>query len=320
MTRKPVPPFAGIILSLLAAAVLAACGGGNGESGAPVASAPSSTPLNLDFEPNAPTAVNNTATDGFNWFNYRRQQVGLGALARSVPLDRAAQAHSDYQKLNNVISHEETPGAPGYTGAELGERIAAAGYTFTSGRYAYGEVISATGSVSGFAAAEDLITAIYHRFVIFEPTFFQAGSGSATVQGGYTYFTTNFTADGLGNGLGPAGFVTYPRPSQQNTPTNFLSDREIPDPVPDRNEVGFPISIHADITSTVKVSSFTVRPQSGGILAAKLLSRDTDVETPSSAAALVPLDPLTPKTVYEVQFSGTINDTPVTRNWSFTTR
>jgi uncharacterized protein YkwD len=307
-----------MVLGLLAAALLSACGGGAEE---PVWSASQSgSSLNLAFEPNAPAAAGNTASDGFNWFNYRRQQIGLAALARSPALDQAAQGHADYQKINGVISHEQTPGAPGYTGVELGERITAAGYTFTSNRYAYGEVISATGSQSGFSAAEDLITAIYHRFAIFEPTFSQAGSGSASVSGGYTYFTTNFTADGLGNGLGPAAFVTYPRASQEYMPTTFMSDREIPDPVADRNAVGFPISVHADITATIAVTEFSVRPKGGAPLAVKLLVRANDANTPASGAAIVPLDPLAPGTEYGVQFRGTINDVPVLKTWSFSTR
>lgn len=318
MTRQPVFPRAGMFVSLLVAAVLSACGGGAGEPA--VTDSQSSTALNLAFEPNAPAAANNTATDGLNWFNYRRQQIGLAALARSPALDLAAQGHSDYQKLNDVISHEQTLDAPGYTGAELGERLAAANYVFNSNRYAYGEVISATASQSGFAAAEDLITAIYHRFVIFEPTFSAAGGGSASVAGGYTYFTTNFTADGLANGLGPAGFVTYPRASQENTPTTFMSDREIPDPVLERNEVGFPISVHADITATVGVTEFSVRARGGAPLDVKLLAHANDADTPASGAAIVPLDPLTGNTEYEVRFRGSINDVPVERTWSFSTR
>lgn len=311
-------------LSLLASAVLAACGGGGGaDEGGPQAvqgNVNPNTTLNLAFEPLAPAATNNTATDGYNWFNYRRQQSGLSALARNAQLDRAAQAHSDYQRNNDVITHEETPGLAGYTGADLGLRITAAGYTFTAARFAYGEVISATASTSGFSAAEDLLTAIYHRFVILEPTFSEAGSGSASVNNGYTYFTTNFAANGLTGGLAKAGFITYPRDTQQGVPTSFMSDREIPDPVPDRNEVGYPVSIHANITSTVVVNSFTIRPQGGSPLAAKLLSSATDADTPTSAAALVPLNPLAAGTTYLVQFSGVIDDTPVSRSWIFTTR
>jgi hypothetical protein len=307
------------VVIALACSLMAACGGGDSGSGG-LNPQTSGSSLNLSFEPSAPLITDNTATDGLVWFNYRRQQIGLPAMVRNAQLDQAAQAHSDYQRANNVISHEETQGAPGFTGTDLGQRIAATGYDFSSNRYAYGEVISATASTSGFAAAEDLITAIYHRFVIFEPTFFEAGGGSATVQRGYTYFTANFTANGLERGLGRGRFVTYPRAAQQGVPLNFFSDREMPDPVPERNEVGFPISLHADITSSVVVSSFTVRPQGGSPVTTKLLTSVTDTETPASAAAIVPLEPLATGTAHEVRFSGSVDGVAVDYNWTFTTR
>ncbi len=300
--------------------LMVSCGGGSGDNSGTLSSQSSGSSLNLSFEPSAPAAVNDTATDGLAWFNYRRQQIGLSAMSRNPQLDQAALAHSVYQQKNNVISHDETPGSPGYTGSDLGQRIAATGYVFSSNRFAYGEVISATGSTSGFAAAEDLITAIYHRFVIFEPTFYETGGGSATVAGGYTYFTANFTANGLDHGLGRGMFVMYPRPSQQGVPVNFFSDRELPDPVPERNEVGFPISVHADITSSVVVNTFTVQPQGGSPLAAKLLSSATDTETPSSVAAIIPIMPLASGTVHQVHFTGSVDGVAVDRSWSFTTR
>lgn len=303
-----------LIAPLLAAALLAGCGGGGS-----VSSPPANRLLNLAQEPGAPAATNNTATDGISWFNYRRGQAGLRPLARNPQLDQAAQGHSDYLRLNNVVSHEQVPGAPGFTGIRMTDRMTAAGYTFTSVSYA-GEVIAAIASPSGFEAAEGLMAAIYHRFMILEPTFFQAGSGAVSAPGYYTYFTTDFTADGLGNGLGASRFVHYPANSQQNIPTTFMSDTEIPDPVPGRNAVGYPISVHADVTSDITVTSFTVRPTGGAALTTRLLVNGSDANTPTSAAAIVPLDPLAAGTTHEVQFSGTIDRVAVARNWSFTTR
>ncbi len=307
-----------ILPALLASLLLAGCGGGGGESN----SSSSATTSVGALEPDAPLVTGNTATDGFNWFNFRRQQAGLLAVERNAKLDAAAQGHSDYQKTNNTITHEQTPGKPGFTGATLRDRLDAVGYQYASpGGYAYGEVISSTSDPSGFNAAEDLITAIYHRFVIFEPMFKEAGAGAATVSGGSTYFTTNFAASGLDRSLGPAGsFVVYPFPNQPRVPRNFFSDNEAPDPVPNRNEVGYPISVHADITATVGVKSFTVRPHDGNSLAVQLLSHANDAKTAESAAAIVPLDPLAANTTYDVSFSGTIDGIDVSRAWSFTTK
>ncbi|MGH8807219.1 MAG: CAP domain-containing protein [Noviherbaspirillum sp.] len=308
--RSALPP-------LLLALMLAACGGGGG--GSNNANSQPSTAVSAQ-EPNAPQAIGNTATDGFNWFNFRRQQLGVQQVLRNARVDAAAQSHSDYQKANNAITHEQIEGRPGFTGRTAGDRLAAAGYQFSpNASYAYGEVISATSDPSGFNAAEDLVAAIYHRFVIFEPMFKEAGAGAAA-GGGTTYFTTNFVANGLDSGLGSGAVVIYPFANQQRVRRNFFSDHEAPDPVPDRNEVGYPISVHANITAVLSVQSFNVRPRGGAPLESLLLTRARDPQTPLSAAAIIPLSPLAPATTYDVQFSGKVDGTDVVRSWSFTTQ
>jgi uncharacterized protein YkwD len=301
--------------------MLAACGGGDGGgNNSSGASAPARTTASAQ-EPNAPQATGNTATDGLNWFNFRRQQVGIQQVLRNAQVDAAAQGHSDYQKANNTITHEQIPGRAGFTGRTTGDRLAAAGYQFApNASYAYGEVISSSSDPSGFNAAEDLIAAIYHRFVIFEPMFKEAGAGSATASGGSTYFTTDFVANGLNTGLGAGTVVIYPFANQLRVPRNFFSDHEAPDPVPDRNEVGYPISVHVNITSVLNVQSFNVRPRGGVPIDTLLLTHARDAQTPLSAAAIIPLNPLSPPTIYVVQFTGRVDGLDVIRNWSFTTQ
>ena len=302
-------------LAGVALLVLAGCGGGGGSdtpAAAPVAAAP--------VEVGAPTLTNNIPADGLAWINYRRAQIGVQTVTRSTIIDRAAQSHSDYQKTNNVVSHEEVAGKPGFTGADVGSRLKSAGYVFATGGYA-GEVISATSSSSGFFMAEELITAIYHRFAIFEPRFREVGTGAATTTQKYTYFTTDFTtANGTG-GLGRGAMVTWPAANQTLVPVNFLSDNETPDPVAGVNEVGYPISVHADIGSSIAVTSFTLRARGANAdLAVKLLRRLDDVHTPLSAAAIVPLAVLKAGATYDVTFKGSVDTVPVERVWAFTTR
>ena len=317
-------------LALLTALLLNACGGGGSSSNTaavtdPVApvltAAPGTTATPAPVAaPGTPPLTGNTATDGFNWFNYRRQLLGEPPLVRTATIDTAAQNHSQYQQLNNTISHEQVAGKPGFTGAVLLDRLQAANFRFTRSSYAYGEVISSTSDASGVNAAEDLITAIYHRFASFEPMFRLGGTGSAVSSSGRTYFTVDLVADGLDAALGRGKFLVYPADGQQGLPPVFFSDYESPDPVAGRNQVGYPISIHADITSTVAVTSFTVRARGGNILPAQLLAHASDPQTPASAAALIPLDVLASNTTYDVQFAGTVDGTAVTRAWSFTTR
>ncbi len=301
------------LLSVMISLLLSACGGGAVDT-KPADNTPST-------ETGAPLASGDYASDGFNWFNFRRKQMGLPLLMRSKVIDAAAQNHSLYQKLNNGISHDEFNGKPGYTGTGLFNRLNYVGYSFSmQDAYAYGEVIAASTRSSGFSAGEELIAAIFHRFLIFEPSYKEAGAGAAS-SGAYTYFTTDFAANnGLGNGIGKGKLASYPFANQTQVPTIFYSDEEIPDPVPNQNAVGYPISVHADTTSTVLVRTFSVQVRGGLPLAVKVFSSINSSETPHSAAAIIPLTTLTPNTLYDVQFDGSVDGVPLVLNWSFTTK
>jgi hypothetical protein len=92
------------------------------------------------------------------------------------------------------------------------------------------------------------------------------------------------------------------------------------------------VSVHADVGTVIKVRTFTLTPRCavpaapacGVAMAADktlVLSADTDaLHTPTSAAALIPLDVLAVQTTYDVRFIGTIDGADVNRGWSFTTR
>jgi uncharacterized protein YkwD len=318
-----------IAAACIAAWALVACGGNDNNDvtgNATGVSGASATPANTGFsgqDASAPAVTNNIATDGLNWLNYRRAQVGMAALARNKQIDNAAQGHSDYQRINNVVTHEQTAGRQGFTGVRLQDRLAAANYVI-GGSNAIGEVISAANKGTGFYMAEELITAIYHRFVIFEPVFKEAGAGSATTSAGYSYFTADFAAsNGFGPGLATGMLAVWPVSGQTQVPPNFFSDYEEPDPVPDINEVGYPVSVHTNLTRRLTVQSFTMRARGGtaGNLATRLLAQGQDANTTTtSAAAIVPLAPLAARTTYDVTFIGAIDGTAVSRTWSFTTK
>lgn len=312
----------GIVMACMTALALAACGpGGPRQDTSASANANPSTGVSGQ-DSNAPTLTNNVATDGRAWINYRRSQVGMSTLAENAKIDIAAQGHSDYQRINNVVTHVQTAGKQGFTGAQLQDRLSNAGYTIT-GTNAIGEVIAASSGSNGFTMAEQLITAIYHRFVIFEPVFKEAGSGSSATSAGYTYFTADFAANnGYGPGLAAGAVATWPFNGQTDVPLNFFSDYEEPDPVPNQNEVGYPVSVHVNLTSKLVVQGFTIRQHGGSTdLTTRLLSQATDANMSgnNSAAAIIPLSKLAASTTYDVTFTGTVNGTPVSKSWSFTT-
>jgi len=122
------------------------------------------------------------------------------------------------------VTHDQTTGKTGYTGGRLQDRLTNAGYVFGQPN-AIGEVISATSNGSGFYMAEELITAIYHRFVIFEPVFQEIGAGAASTSANYNYFTADFVTNlGYGNGIAAGTVVTWPFNGQTQVPVNFFSD------------------------------------------------------------------------------------------------
>ena len=320
---------------LVVALALAACGGGGGGNDTPApAPTPASPPITqpapvtpppvqapVPADPGAPAVTGNVATDGLNWLNYRRAQAGLSVLPRNGLIDNAALGHSNYQRQNEV-THVQEAGKAGFTGKVLFDRLAAVGYA-NPNSYFYGEVISASTNGTGAYLAEELITAIYHRFAIFEPRFREIGAGATTDSRGYTILTVNFAANGgYGTGLGSGKVAVWPVDGQAGGRTNFFSDYEAPDPVADLNEVGYPVSVHADADVRLTVSSFTIRPRGGAVLNAKLLSADADSKntTTRAAIAIVPMAVLAKNTTYDVSFVGTGNGVPITQNWSFTTR
>lgn len=311
------PRWRTIVAALGAALALAACGDGvspaDSASGGGAASAPSALAPGVA----APALTGDIARDGRNWINYRRAQAGVPVVVQNAQIDNAALGHSEYLRINKLLSHDQEPGRQGFTGIALGDRLAAAGYAIDPPRgFAYGEVISGASNGSGFFMAEELITAIYHRFVIFEPMFREIGTGAASASS-YHYFTADFTSrNGYGPGIARGAIVTWPVDGHVQVVPNFFSDTEQPDPVPNRNEVGYPISVHTNLDSTLAVGSFTVRPRGG---AALQVLRVDPLER-ANAAAIVPLLPLRAATTYEVDFTGTVNGAAVTRAWSFTTR
>ncbi len=271
-------------------------------------------------EAQGPRASGDVASDGLRWINFRRAQAGLAITTRDARIDRAAAAHAGYQQLNNLITHDETPEKTAYTGADAPERLRAAGYPLAAESIADGEVIAATAEPDGFAAAEGLMGAIYHRYLMLEPRFDLAGSGSAHRAGGYYWLNVNFVATRDSQRLGAGQVIVWPVPDQKNVRSAFLSDEETPDPVAAQNEVGFPISVHADSGSSLRVSRFILREQGGATLPVKLLEHGSDGDTPASAAAIIPLTVLRKATTYDAEFVGSADDIAVARRWSFTTQ
>ncbi len=268
----------------------------------------------------APTASGDVAADGIVWINFRRTQAGLPALRRDPRVDLAAARHSNYQQLNDLVTHDEDPRKPGYIAAVTSERLRAADFPLLATAFADGEVIAATGTPDGFASVEGLLGAIYHRYVVLEPMFNAAGAGAAHRDGSFYWLTMNLVGLKGATGIAKGSVVVWPLPSQTNVRPNFFSDQETPDPVPQADEVGYPISVQANLDAVLRVDHFTLSDADGRTVDTTQLDARTDRDTPPSAASIIPLQPLRSGMTYSVSFAGRLDEQMIERSWSFTTR
>lgn len=298
---------------LASAALLTACGGNDHPA------EPNAAQLTA-AEAGAPAATGNVAADGIAWLNFRRAQAGLPALMRDARLDLAASRHANYQQLNDVVTHAEDSSKPGFFAATASDRLRAADFPLLCTAFADGEVIAATGTPDGFASVEGLLGAIYHRYVVLEPMFNAVGAGAAHRDGSFYWLTMNLVGLKGSTGIAKGSVVVWPLPSQKNVRTNFFSDQETPDPVPRADEVGYPVSVHANLNAVVRVDRFTLSDADGQAIAVRQLNSAVDRDTPPSAAAIIPLRPLRSGATYSVNFAGHIDEQAVERSWRFTTR
>jgi hypothetical protein len=231
--------------------------------------------------------------------NTYRSLAGMQAVFENTAISAAAQAHADYMQVNGLITHTEDPGRAGFVGVNFYDRMAAEGFTGT----ATGEVIDVGDTRE--AVVDALVAAIYHRFVVLDPSSTLAGVGD----------NTGKTVIDLGRNptdSNPTNSVfVYPASGQTNIPLFFHSDQEEPDPVAGQDIVGYPVSLQfsRDVASTM--TSFTIAGP-GGNLPATTISQAPNY-------AVIPLSQLAPDTTYTVTFIGTANNSDFSRSWSFST-
>lgn len=249
--------------------------------------------------------------------NLRRTQIGLPALTLNAQIAAAAAGHSAYLATNNLTGHYQSASQypAGFTGTTAGDRLDAAGYHWRL----YGEVIS-FGPATGATGVESLIEAIYHRFGLFDPGADEAGAGFVGNHPAYdNVLTINLGNQQVPATGSPAGWVgMYPYDGQTGVQIDFYSDQESPDPVAGSDRVGYPVSIHIGYGKRLTVSSFTLATAAGTAEPVTLLSSATDSHVPVSAAAIIPLAPLTPGQTYRASFSGSADGAPMTKSWQFT--
>jgi hypothetical protein len=318
------------------ASALHGCGGGGAAESPPPAPTPAPSPAPsgpIAAQMTVPTPVGYDAERlaAFNRLNEIRLSAGLGMVAQSIAMDQAAQAHADWMVANDVFSHEEQVGSPGFVAVDWWLRDEVFGYTPVGGE----EVI--VGSSLGAAGVDVLINGVYHRagMLAFEPVDVGVGRSDGVSSHVATPLVIDLTRPGADpvRGLGQAaqvsidGLAIWPLDHAMDVPTRL--GLESPNPIPDQDvlSLGTPLSVTVDRLKTLGVQSFVLTDTATGLaVPTRLLTNlnDPNFLIQPSFVAAIPLAVLRPSTTYTVTFSGTStslqgNSTQIGRNWSFTT-
>jgi uncharacterized protein YkwD len=247
----------------------------------------------------------NDAAEMLRVHNELRAAVGAPGLRPDQRVTTAAQRHAEYLAQNNALGHDETAGAPGFTGASVRDRLTAQGYTDATAS----EV--ATSFSNGTDGVRSLWVLPYHRLGMMHPHAVVAGWGHAASGGRQV----------------TVGVIVYdfsaPAPDRVRTPAvdqrvaGTYSGEETPDVVPAgaARPVGYPIMIVYAGARPVDLRTARVTDASGRDFAyhvvPQLYERDY--------VAIIPAAPLASGSRYRVRLELTVAGSDVTEEWEFET-
>ena len=298
--------------------VLTACGGGGSDGG---------TAAVAGVEP-ATQAQENALT----YMNDIRLGSGAGSLSYNTLLEKAALKHEQYledvyEKFHVDLGHTEDNQnypSPYYTAPRPYQRLSTVGYK----NYAEEVISYAVGNMLPNWRIEDsidnLLTAIYHRFALLNPSFDEIGLGGIYGTDTYKAFvhmigksTTAYEKQKNADEM-----IVYPYPNQSNVFPVFYE--EYPDPLPDYTMSGNPVSVtfNSALVQSVSVISFKLFKGSEEVTNVRLMdkSNDPNNEFTDYQFALFPLDVLESGMLYTVKLDYIVDGTQKHKEWQFTTR
>ncbi len=211
----------------------------------------------------------------FDYVSETREAMGMNGLTPNTLLERAAQNHADYLVVNHAKSHFETAEKPHFTGVAPVDRVAHTGYASLQ----VSENLS-THHHSAKDSVEGLFSAIYHRFAFLDPQIDEMGVGVTqdAVEGSNSAFVyvmgssqiRNLCQEESFSGVGKyvykvcadrkhrirvKAFKHALQSQQQENPALILypydEEKEVtpvfydeaPDPLPESEVSGFPVSV-----------------------------------------------------------------------------
>ena len=292
---------------------------------------------------------------GYTTLDRIRSATGLQGFERNEHLEAAANAHAEYLVRNHEESHYEMEGHSGFTGQSHVERALKQGYL---SKYSSENLSTKNPTVS--SSIDGLFSAIYHRFDFLDPTMDEIGIGIAQDQNGtantaYVYVMGNRGLNSrctqptqMKNGKywhvcndpskmiwereykeavdTPKRFapklIRYPYDNQEEIPPVFYNEE--PDPLPDYDVSGFPITVTFNdyYFKNPKVLSFELRDQNGNSIETRYLdaANDPNARLKPLQFALLPLKRLDYDTTFQVRLGYEDRGKVKVSKWQFHTR
>ena len=295
--------------------------------------------------------------DARSHLNSIREAMGLNTLVQNDLLGDAAQAHSDYLVANQLSSHYETEGMPKFTGVKPVDRALYANYASSH----VSENLS-THTYSAQASIDGLFSAIYHRFGFLALNIDEVGVGvtqekAKTSNSAFVYVMANSNIERLCHeksfkGTGKYYYnicknashriaqkefvnaqntnkrynpeiVVYPYDGQNEVPPVFYD--ESPDPLPNYDVSGFPVSIEFNDYYYKKVEMLSFKlfnNDNKEVTDVLLMDKNNDPHQHFTALqyALFPLKRLEYDAQYRAEVSYRVKEKVYTLSWAFTTQ
>ena len=275
-----------------------------------------------------------------NYLNQLRQGAGLIPFSSNTVLNKASKNHASYLIKNTTYGHYEEANKSGFTGEFAAQRVKHTGYNT--------ELIIENVSSNNRdykASIDGLFAAIYHRLAFLD---FQGDEIGISIQQNTndkirTAFVYNIGSSALNqlykNSKKPSKIdlnnalnkykrsnskiVTYPFDQQSDVPPVFFN--ELPDPLPNHDVSGFPISISFNqaLFNDIKFLNFELFNSQGERIRNTLIhtsKTDPNRRLNKFSFVLFPLDRLEWDSTYSVKFLAIVDKKLIEKKWSFKTR
>ncbi len=303
-------------------------------------------PMDIDYE----------RSMALSYLNSLRQNAGMSRYKTNTDLQKAATAHAHYLIQNRETGHYESLGKPGFSGKTPQDRVLKTDYQI-------GKVVEniSVNSQDYKDSIDGLFSAIYHRFGFLDFESDEIGIGivqnsADTDQNAFVYDMgiyelNNLCREKSYNGRGKYIYhickdpdqriseeafrtlfkvlkasckkrVIFPYDNQQDVPPAFYT--ETPDPLPDYDVSGFPVSIQFNsyYYPTVKLLSFKLYKADGSEVPCHLMNAQNDPNGlfKPTQYALFPTQRLAYDQEYKAVVKYTSNHQIQTESWHFHTQ